>query len=236
MKRLALVAATCLALGSAATAQARQVTVTITNLTNGNYFTPLLVAAHSRHVDLFELATPASSNLQAMAEGGVIDGLADEILDAGGEVEINPNGGELAPGDSTTANLSLHGWSNRRLTVLAMILPTNDGFVGLDSIRIPRRPGTYTFFARGYDAGTEANDEIVNGGGAPGIPGIPGDPGGNSGVGASGAAGADFNPTVHVHRGVLGDLDPLGGVSDLDATIHRWQGPVARIVVKVGHR
>jgi hypothetical protein len=236
MKRLALVAATCFALGSVATAQARQVKVTITNLTNANHFTPLLVAAHSSHVDLFELATPASSNLQAMAEGGTIDGLADEVLDANGTVDLNPNGGPLAPGASTTANLSLHGWSNRRLTVLAMILPTNDGFVGLDSVQIPRRPGTYTYFARGYDAGTEANDEIVNGGGAPGVPGIPGDPGGNSGVGASGAALADINPTIHIHRGVLGDLDPTGGFSDLDATIHRWQGPVARIVVQVGHR
>jgi hypothetical protein len=54
-------------------------------------------------------------------------------------------------------------------------------------------------------------------------------------VNATGAAGPDHNTRVHVHRGVLGDTDPLGGVSDLDSRVHRWQNPVARVVIRVGH-
>jgi len=36
---------------------------------------------------------------------------------------------------------------------------------------------------------------------------------------------------VTVHRGVLGDLDPTGGFSDINAAIHRWANPVAGIMV-----
>ena len=114
-----------------------------------------------------------------------------------------------------------------------MLLPTNDGFVGLDALKVPRWRGTYTYYVKGYDAGTEANDEIINGGGAPDTPGIPADPGGNSGSGATGAAGDDHNTTVHIHRSTLGDTDLSGGISDLDSRVHRWLNPVARVVIKV---
>ena len=49
----------------------------------------------------------------------------------------------------------------------------------------------------------------------------------------TGVAGADSNTMVHVHRGILGDTDPTGGKSDLDSTIHRWQNPVAKVVITV---
>ena len=114
-----------------------------------------------------------------------------------------------------------------------MMLPTNDGFIGLNSYKIPTEAGTYTVNINGYDAGTEANDEIVNGGGAAGTPGIPAAPGGDAGSGGTGAAGADTNPTVHIHRGVLGDTDATGGTSDLDSRIHRWLNPVARVTITV---
>ncbi|MCP3664521.1 MAG: hypothetical protein GY696_18865 [Gammaproteobacteria bacterium] len=214
-------------------ALAREVTIEITNLTNGIYFTPLLVAAHHHNQHLFELGESASSELQAMAEGGNISGLIDEVSSAGGDYVENPAGGLLGPGMSTTADLDVSG--KRGLSVVAMLLPTNDGFVGLDNIDIPKKSGTYTFFLRGYDAGTEANDEIVNGGGAPGTPGIPADPGGHAGTGGTGVAGDDGNHYVHIHRGNVGDQDPAGGASDLDSGVHRWANPVARVVITVKH-
>jgi hypothetical protein len=36
-----------------------------------------------------------------------------------------------------------------------MLLPTNDGFVGLDSLTLPTNPGTYLYTLNGYDAGTK---------------------------------------------------------------------------------
>ncbi len=95
------------------------------------------------------------------------------------------------------------------------------------------QPGTYTFDVAAYDAGTEANDEILNGGGMPGTPGMPADPGGLSGTGATGAAGPDANPSVHIHRGSLGDTDAIAGSSDLDSRVHRWLNPIVRVTITV---
>jgi len=230
-----LIAGLVLAGGLNVVASAQELTVEITNLTNGIYYTPLLVSAHNRYTDLFEVGEPASASLQAMAEGGDVSGLVADLEAAGANNAVNPAGGLLAPGETTTAHLS-SGKGNRYLSVVAMLLPTNDGFAGLDAVRIPKRPGTYTYYLNGYDAGTEANSEIINGGGAPGVPGIPADPGGNSGTAATGVTDSEQNTRVHIHRGVLGDMDPNGGVSDLNSAVHHWLNPVARVVINVHRR
>ena len=207
---------------------AQEVSLSITNLTNATYFTPLLIAVHNRHTDLFEPGRVASPHLQAMAEGGDIAGLIDDVIAA------DPADGLLAPGATAEATIDLRRNGSRNLSLVGMLLPTNDGFVGLDSLRIPRLRGTYTYYLQGYDAGTEANDEIITGGGTPNTPGIPADPGGNAGTGGVTTVGPDHNSAVHIHRGVIGDDDPLGGPSDLNARIHTWQGPVAKLVIRVG--
>ncbi|MEM7001277.1 MAG: spondin domain-containing protein [Pseudomonadota bacterium] len=228
--RRALVApALFMAMGSA---HAADLTVTITNLTNGIYYTPFLVAAHTEDSRIFRSGEAASPSLQAMAEGGDISGLVTDLTGIGATLVENPAGGLLAPTESTTTNVNTDGTDNVRLSVVAMLLPTNDAFMGLNGILIPTEPGTYVYNVNAYDAGTEANDEIVNGGGAPGVPGIPAAPGG-SGTGATGAAGPDTNQTVHIHRNTLGDVDDVGGVSDLDSRVHRWLNPVARVTVVV---
>ena len=231
MKKLitALIAAGGLSTGLA---MAQDISVTITNLTNGTYFTPLLVSAHDNQTHLFQPGMAASIHLQAMAEGGDISGLETDLLAIGANVVSNPAGGLLAPGASASADLSSNR-QNSRLSLTAMLLPTNDGFVGLDALTIPRIPGTYTYYLNAYDAGTEANDEIINGGGFPGTPGVPADPGGNGGTGATGVITTEHNTTVHIHPGILGDSDPTGGTSDLDSRIHRWDNPVAKLVVTV---
>ena len=221
-----------LSIGLATSAAAVDFEVRIVNLTNGIYYTPFLVAAHTDDSRLFSTGQAASASLQAMAEGGDISGLVADLTAIDATIVENPAGGLLAPTESTTAMLNTDGTDNVRLSVVAMLLPTNDAFMGLNAVTIPTEPGTYVYNVPAYDAGTEANDEIVNGGGAPGVPGIPAAPGG-SGSGASGAAGADTNNTVHIHRNTLGDTDPTGGVSDLDITVHRWLNPVARVIVTV---
>ena len=129
--------------------------------------------------------------------------------------------------------MNTDGTSNDRLSIVSMLLPTNDAFAGLNAVEIPTEPGTYTFNVSAYDAGTEANDEILNGGGAPGVPGMPADPSGLSGTGGTGAAGADNNTNVHIHRGSLGDTDASGGISDVDSRVHRWLNPVIRVTLTV---
>ncbi len=214
-------------------AAAQKVTVTVQNLTHGSHFTPLLVAAHNGSTHLFQSGSAASASLQAMAEGGDIAGLVAD-LDAAGAVHSAASG-LLAPGHSFTSTELDTGTDNTVLSIVGMVLPTNDGFVGVNSWKIPTAPGKYMMPALAYDAGTEANDELLglDNAGASGNAGAPGAPSGSGGAGGTGAANADTNQSIHVHRGVLGDTNAEGGVSDFDSRVHRWLNPVARVIVTV---
>ena len=220
-------------LASVVTANAAQWDIAITNLTHGNYFTPLLVTAHDSGSHLFQVGMPADVSLEAMAECGDLSSLLTSYpTDA--DTIANPASGLLSPGATTTAMIDTTSTSNTNLSIVAMVLPTNDAFVGLDALQVPTATGTYTYYLNSYDAGTEANNELLDTSGcAVGMPGMPGAPGGDAGMNGTGVAGADSNTMVHVHRGILGDTDPTGGKSDLDSTIHRWQNPVAKVVITV---
>lgn len=223
--------ATSLLTGSA---YAQKVTVTVQNLTHGSHFTPLLVAAHDDATQLFKAGSAASAALQAMAEGGNTDALKTALTAAGATQDSAS--ALLAPGHSFTASvLDTDGTENKYLSIVGMVLPTNDGFVGVSRWKIPSAAGTYMMPGLAYDAGTEANDELLglDNAGASGNAGVPGAPSGSGGAGGTGAASTDTNETVHIHRGVLGDTNPSGGVSDLDSRVHRWLNPVARVIVTV---
>ncbi|MGI9305085.1 MAG: spondin domain-containing protein [Gammaproteobacteria bacterium] len=233
-----VVAAGLVALAAAANvnvAQAVDFNVRIVNLTNGIHYTPFLIAAHPEGTSLFTAGQPASASLQAMAEGGDISMLVTDLNALSATVVEDPAPGILAPGASASADMNTDGTNNTRLSAVAMLLPTNDAFAGLNAVEIPTTPGTHVFNVPAYDAGTEANNELLNTatGGMPGVAGIPGAPGMDAGTGGTGVAGTDANQMVHIHRNTLGDTDPAGGASDLDSTIHRWLNPVIRIIVTV---
>lgn len=228
---LAAMSAVCLS------ANAAQWDVEITNLTNGNHFTPLLVTAHDHDTHLFQAGEAASVEIEQMAECGDLAPLLGTTAVGGEDADTiaNPAAGFLAPGTSTAAMLTT---TAAHLSIVAMVLPTNDGFVGLDSQHIPSAAGSYTYYLNAYDAGTEKNDEVLMTGTAPcthtddGM--MPGAPGMNADTGGTGVATADVNNKVHIHRGVLGEAETTGaGRSDLVSTIHRWQNPVAKVVVTV---
>ncbi|WP_338365759.1 spondin domain-containing protein [uncultured Pseudoalteromonas sp.] len=232
MKASALTLATLLVAASQTT-QAAELDLELTNLTQGIYFTPVLITAHDAEDKLFEVATQASTALQTMAEGGNIAELVAQASAAGSDMVANPAEGLLAPTASTSATI-MTADSNEYLSLTAMLLPTNDGFVGLDSWKIPTEAGTYTVYLNAYDAGTEINNElVVEGSGALGTPGIPAAPGGNAGTGGSGLTSTDSNMNVHIHPGNLGDDDLTAGNSDLSNTVHRWLNPVAKLTVTV---
>lgn len=213
--------------------QAADVEISVQNLTQGIYFTPLLVVAHDTDTTLFTSGTAASPELQAMAEGGSIDGLMTAAMAAGADIQANPAGGLLGPTQSTTTTLMTQD-SNTRLSIVAMMLPTNDGFIGLDDWTIPTEAGTYTILVNAYDAGTEANDE-VRGSGMPGQAGFPVPPPlealiGMNGTGVTAEVGNDY---VHIHPGNIGDDEPEAGKSDVNNAVQRWLNPVARVTVTV---
>ena len=215
--------------------------VTLTNTTKGIYFTPVLLGAHSDTVTLFALGETASSAIESIAEGGDIQEAVTALSNAAANIATGQDDalpgasdGPLAPGASFTTALVTDD-ENEYLSLATMLLPTNDGFVGLDRWKIPSEPGTYTVYLNAYDAGTEMNDEL-----AANIPNAPfvssfGTPGetvitsGGTGVTETG----DENGVVHIHRGNLGDLDADAGDSDIDASVHRWLNPVATMTVTV---
>ena len=199
---------------------ASDIEVKITNLTKGISFTPLLVCAHNADTKLFMGGVPASANLKAMAEGGDISGLVSDLDAVNANSVQNPAAGLLAAGATTTTNLTTIT-GNDYLSVVAMMLPTNDGFIGLNGIQIPTTAGTYTYTLDAYDAGTEANDELASN-----IPAL---------ATGSGATGINTSAEgfVHIHRGNIGDFDSSGGVSDLNAQTDRFLNPVASVLITV---
>jgi len=122
---------------SIASASAQDLTINFTNLTHGSHFTPLLFGAHSADQHLFQIATSASDSLQAMAEGGSISALVDDLTALNADVISSPPpGGATAPGQTVTFDLTTQAL-NTHLSMTAMVLPSNDGFVGLDALAIP---------------------------------------------------------------------------------------------------
>ncbi|WP_299493226.1 spondin domain-containing protein [uncultured Shewanella sp.] len=211
---------------------AQELEISIKNLTHGITFTPLLIAAHDNNTHLFEVGTQADMALQKMAEGGDISELDTMVMANDGLSITNPAEGLLAPG-AEISQIMFDTQDQSHLSITAMMLPTNDAFIGLDSWAIPSTAGTYTFTLNAYDAGTEINDEIINGGGALGTPGIPAAPQGDAGSNATGVMDMSSNDSVHIHPGILGDTDLDGGMSDLDSRVHRWLNPVAQVTVIV---
>jgi len=217
--------------GISGLAQSADYEVTVTNLTAGIHFTPLIVSAHSPEASMFNVGTEASGEMQAIAEGGDVSSMAALLESI--EASVATGTGLIAPGGTETFTVTTND-VNTVLSLTGMLLPTNDGFVGLNSVSLPTTQGQSVHFAaRGYDAGTEANDELV-GSGAPGEAGFPAPPPlVATGLLGSGGTGVDVEAEgfVTVHRGVLGDLDPEGGFSDINAAIHRWSDPVAGVMV-----
>lgn len=244
-------AATLAALAcTAAPAGAAELDITISNLTNGITFRPFLVTASGPDNHIAQLGQPASAALQAMAECGDISMLVAAQDAQGADSLANPVGTDLGllfpAGTAPPASVGVAGSvsgslstqdGNTHLSVVGMLLPTNDAFAALDAVEIPTEPGTYQYLLNAYDAGTEANNEVAADPDpsdcVSGEPGYPVDPLGNDGSNGLGLDTPDVNNTVHVHRNHLGDADPTGGASDLDSSVHRWLNPVIRLTVVV---
>ena len=217
-KTLAILAVLTLGVNSAAfSSEQRYFEVTITNVTSGLQFTPILLATHSRHVRAFTPGMEAIPELALLAEGGDIGPLNELALNTPGvaatanSAEVLPNPPLLFPGQSVTIEISSYGRA-RYLSMAAMLLPTNDSFVALNGVRLPAY-GEMSYTALGYDAGSEPNDELcVN---------IPGPRCGGAGASPE-ENGEGF---VHISSGIHGS-------GDLNPAVYDWRNPVASVVIR----
>jgi hypothetical protein len=207
----------------------RMYRVTIQNLTDGQAFTPPLAITHGAMTQLFEVGLPASPEIQAIAENGNGGPLKDHLSSMPHVNIMEGMTGPLVPSPDPTSTgfghavtLSVPGdHEANHLSVIAMLICTNDGFTGLNSVPLPHQ-GSSVFLTAGMDAGTEVNTEdyadLV-----PPCQGLFGVDSGIPGTGMSNAALAEGGVITH-HMGIQ-------GVGHLDSERHDWSNPVGKITV-----
>jgi hypothetical protein len=192
--------------------------VTIKNLTSGQPFSPGVAVVHESWQKIFQRGRFASEGIRYIAELGDPSVAIKELSGAEGIFHVHDTAAPIRGGKDLSFEVpGMSGYS--RLSISLMLICTNDGFAGLQSARLPRyKHYPVTYYARGYDAGTEYNDEkstsIVDPCNALGPVAFPND--------------GDFRtPTkerVKLHRGVE-------GVGDLTKA-HAWDEPVAKVTIE----
>lgn len=136
----------------------RSYTVTVTNLTtSGQFLTPPAFAAHTAKANIFDVGAKASPEIQEVAENGNLGPLVAALADMKGVKASGVGAGPLFAGDSGTFEFTAPRRA-RMFSAAQMVVCTNDGFTGLDSVQLPRHVGdTVRVYAFAWDAGTEVN-------------------------------------------------------------------------------
>ena len=106
--------------------------VRITNPTNAQTFTPVLAATHSSGATMFIEGTRASAELRALAEGGDVAPLMMLLSGNPAVADIQATGGLLRHEASTKFETNGGGASDR-LSLAAILIPTNDAFLGVNT-------------------------------------------------------------------------------------------------------
>lgn len=218
MSRLAIA---LMSLAFAGAASAGQWEVEVTNVTLGQTLTPVLGVVHYGHLGLFTLGQPASDGLAHLAEAGDTGPLSTLFQSQRGVTEVATHD---AVGPGKTMKFVIDGRPGERLTLAAMLVPTNDTFFAAQGVFLPLH-GETVVPALAYDAGTEFNDQNC----ATSIPGPPP------------CHGQAYSPMptdkdegyVYVSQGFhnLGTSDP----DVLGAVPYDWNDPVAMIKIRRVH-
>ena len=132
--------------------------VTFTNMTAGQLMTPPVVALHDPSAHLFQVGSTASDAIRDIAETGnnaalvAFAGENPDLVSAATVVGTGPFGaGANVTGSLTTTE------SGQVFSAVNMVICTNDGISGVDSIALPAGNEPVTVMAMAYDAGTRVN-------------------------------------------------------------------------------
>ncbi|MFC2031307.1 spondin domain-containing protein [Chloroflexota bacterium] len=204
--------------------------VTILNLSYPQPLSPPVAATHRSGVGLFSLGRKASPQLEALAEDGDQIQLYDLLSGSPEVTEVVNVGVPLTPREQVvgsfvdSATFEISARPGDRFSLATMLICTNDGFAGLDRVRLPWRVQS-VFPLYGFDAGTENNTQMsqdtVDACTDLGRLVLDGDPDGSE------DAAVDANP----HRRIRphARIQELG---DLSVDEHGWFGPVGVVIVK----
>lgn len=189
--------------------------VTVENLTpatgagSSQPLSPPVMATHRRSMHVFQTGKYASEALAQVAEDAV-NGPLVSMLESSDRVHAVATGSApIPPGASATFEIDAAPGMHF-LSLVSMLVNTNDGFTGLDAARLPVHcEASWDVYA--WDAGSEQNTELESD--------IPGPCCGSPGV------GPDEHEPISMHPGIL-------GVGDLAPSLYDWNGAAARITVK----
>lgn len=168
--------------------------VTVKNLTYAQPLSPIGIALH-KEGNFWQLGQTASVELETLAESGDNSGLLGLSIVNTSISDAAP----LGPGSSITLTLTTEDMMDAKLSLVSMMVNTNDGFSGLNAIDVSALEvgSQLNFKTRAYDSGTEANNEASGT-----IPG-PAD------MGEGFNAARDDVDFVAVHPGVVSSDDGL---------------------------
>jgi len=187
--------------------------VTVTNLTRSQIFSPALVATHRGAASMFEAGTASGTDLQALAEDGNNTLLMAALAADTNVFDVQSGTGMIHPGMSETI-MVMADTAHPLLSVAGMMVSTNDTFMGIDGMFLPLRGKTV--LANAYDAGTEFNSEDCAF--------IPGPPCGNGGVHDP----APAEGFIYISNG----LHSAAGAASVPEAEYDWDGPVARVEIQ----
>jgi Spondin_N len=223
MKRLLVLAAVALTAAGLLTASAdadgdgtKLWRVTIANLTppgpaapGSQPLSPPLFVVHSKRVHVWSVGGIASHPVAAIAEDANNAPAESALAQLRGVRDVFTGaGGPIPSGTERTYMVETKG-KYKRLSIVAMLVNTNDAFTGLDSY--PLRGHGAVLSRMAYDAGSERNNEL-----AAFIPGP--------------CCGHAF---VRDPEGALIRVHPgIEGIGDLDPAVYGWEGPVAKITIE----
>lgn len=188
--------------------------ITLENLTpntgdgGSQVFSPPVIATHQPGIRMFRLGHIASPGMAAIAEDAMNGAMVNRFASSDLVREVFEGDGVIFPGSSASwmiEGMPRHG----RLSMAFMLVNTNDGFSGVNSLRLPTADQV-TFYLHAYDAGSELNTELHSD--------IPGPCCGSPGM------GTETRKRIRAHRGIRGD-------ADLDPEKWGWSGPVAKLTI-----
>lgn len=224
MSSSAAMASSDMASSSMATMTERKYSVTVTNLTAGQPFSPLAYSIHYSGFSPFTIGMPATGGIEKIAESGATDDYIKEAMANPDVILVDHAMGLTLPGESkiVSLNVSVEMANADQLlfSLVNMLGNTNDAFAGINSVAIGKLAvgENLTLNAQSYDAGTEINTESQAT--------IPGPAGGGEGFNA---VRDDIADQVTMHPGAVTRDD--GKMDSTLTQVHRWDNPTARITI-----
>lgn len=147
-----------------------RIVATNTSAAGGTFLTPFWFAAHDNSFDLYDQGAAASAGLEALAEDGNFAPIDAEVVAADADAVVGAvfgAGGPIVTGETASATFTADAMSNGYLSYAAMLLPSNDAFVGNgEALALFDEDGYFVGEQNVYfegsdvlDAGTEVNTE-----------------------------------------------------------------------------